>query len=151
MKLILCAGDRHTEGFTHHDIRKLEGIDIVCDLHDILLHVVEGSCSEIQLTHALEHFPTKETPVILELLYKLLEPGGSLYIEVPNFAWHCHLLLNEYREEDAVYYAFGGQLDEFDFHKTGFTPQILGRALKNAKFQDIDIAGWDSLTAKCIK
>lgn len=133
MKLSLCAGSRIMEGFKHHDIKPLPNIDYACDLFDIEQHVRPGTVSELHFTHALEHFPKVQTPDILDLCYRLLHVGGRLYIEVPNFAWHARLVL-EGKDRDAVYYAFGGQLDEWDFHKTGFTPKILTEELEDAGF-----------------
>lgn len=150
MKLILCANTRQLQGYKHHDIQPLPGIDYVCDLFDIEKHV-EGQFEEVKFTHALEHFPTKDTPRVLDLLRRLLEDGGKLYIEVPNFAWHAKILLEENRERDAVYYAFGGQLNEWDFHKTGFTENILREELEMAGFKDIKIQNGSSLSAWAIK
>lgn len=147
MKLVLCAGSRLTEGYTHHDVKPLAGIDIVCELHDIVKYVEKGSCERIEFTHALEHFPQKETVSLLSMIRELLAPGGELYIEVPNFEWHAKILL-EGRERDAVYYAFGGQEDEYDLHKTGFTETILREDLENAGFQNIKIFNQSSLIAQ---
>lgn len=151
MKLILCANDRQLNGYKHHDVQNLPGIDYVCDLYDINSFVEDNSCEEVQLTHALEHFPTKETQKVLSILFKLLKDGGRVYIEVPNFAWHAKILLEEGRERDAVYYAFGGQLNEWDFHKTGFTKDILEEELLLAGFKDVRIQDGSSLTAIAFK
>jgi hypothetical protein len=151
MKLILCAGTRHLEGYKTHDVKAYDKTDYVCDLFDINNHVKEGSCDEVQFTHALEHFPTAETQKVLMLLKGLLKDGGLLYIEVPNFEFHADLVLNHNEDRKAVYYAFGGQLDQWDFHKTGFTPKIIKEELEIAGFKNIDISGFDSLTIRCIK
>lgn len=150
MKLILCANKRQVPGYKHHDVLPLEGIDYVCDLFDIGKHVEPGTCEEVQLTHALEHFGFKETQSVLELLKGLLKDNGRLYIEVPNFTWHATLLL-EGKQREAVYYAYGGQLDEYDFHKTGFTYQILKEELEKAGFRNIEISGSDCLLAWATK
>lgn len=150
MKLVLCAGgERHIPGWKHHDVKPYPGVDYVCDIRDILTKVEVGSCDSIQFTHALEHFAKKEVPVILNLIHTLLKPGGDLYLEVPNFTWHAELVVNEGRDEDAIYYAFGGQLDEWDFHKTGFTDSILHKELAAAGFSDIQITQSSSLIARC--
>lgn len=151
MNLILCAGERQVSGFTHHDVKPLNGIDIVCDLLDISKHVNNNSCDKIHFTHALEHFPTKQVPEVLQIVKNLLKEGGELYIEVPNFAWHATLILNEHRDRDAVYYCFGGQEDEWDYHKTGFTPLILKEDLEKAGFKNIRVIDGSSLTAYCNK
>lgn len=146
MKLVLCAGDRHLEGYKHHDVKPLKGVDYVCDLSKIDMYVKPYSCERIEFTHALEHFPYRDTVSILALIRSLLQPGGELYIEVPNFAWHAKLLM-EGREREAVYYAFGGQLDEWDYHKAGFTQGILTDDLELAGYTDIKIINDSSLIA----
>lgn len=145
-KLILCANTRQLPGYKHHDVQDLPGIDYVCDLFDLPSQIKGERFSEVQFTHALEHFPTKDTQKVLALLRDLLIDGGTLYLEVPNFAWHARILL-EGRERDAVYYAFGGQLNEWDFHKTGFTEDILREELELAGFRDINIQNATSLSA----
>lgn len=150
MKLILCAGERHIDGFKTHDVQPLPGIDYVCDLFDIVKHIKGQSCDEIHLTHALEHFPTSETQKVLSLLHYLLKPGGKVYIEVPNFGWHAQLVM-EGKDRQAVYYAFGGQLNEWDFHKTGFTPRILSSEMDKAGFKNVLVSGNDCLECHAIK
>lgn len=137
------------EGYKHHDVRPLEGLDHVCDFFDIPSSI-EEKFNEVHLTHALEHFPTAETQKVLGIISDLLEPGGKLYIEVPNFGWHATLLL-EGKDRQAVYYAFGGQLDQYDFHKTGFTESILNEELGKAGFDRISIKNASSLMATCYK
>lgn len=151
MKLILCAGTRHIEGYTHHDVTLSPGIDIQCDLHDIEKFVEHESCERIEFTHALEHFPQKESVPMLQMIRGLLQEGGELYLEVPNFRWHAELLLKEGRDRDAVYYAFGGQLDQYDFHKNGFTVKILQEDLELAGFKDIEVLDHSSLIATAKK
>lgn len=150
MKLVIGANERQIEGWTHHDVKPYPGIDVVCDFWDLPTKIEPGSCEAIQATHFIEHFPTAETPKLLALMKGLLAPGGTLYLEVPNFAWHAELV-SQGRAEEAVYYAFGGQLDEWDFHKTGFSPTILEKKLTEAGFVDIDIDGWTTLCVTCQK
>lgn len=143
-KLILCANNRQLSGYKHHDIQSLPGIDYVCDLFEIEKHIGVERFEEVQLTHALEHFPTKDTQKVLALLKGLLTEEGKLYLEVPNFAWHAKILL-EGKEREAVYYAFGGQLNEWDFHKTGFTAAIIEEELTLAGFRNIKLENSSSL------
>ena len=60
--------------------------------------------------------------------------------------WHAQLL-SEGRDEEAVLYCFGGQLDEYDFHKTGFTPKILKRYLEQAGFSALSIEATTEIMA----
>lgn len=134
MKLVIGAGTRHIDGFTHHDIQPLEGIDICCDYWDLPNHVEQGSCEEIQITHVLEHFPMAKTLDAVKLLFRLLKKGGKIYIEVPNFYWQCLMIVRNPLDRQVVEYAYGGQHNEWDFHYNGFTPQILREDLTSVGF-----------------
>lgn len=135
MRLVIGAGTRQLPGFTHHDVQELPGIDITCEFYDLPKHVSSGSCEEISMTHVLEHFPMKETHDVLELVHSLLKHQGKLYLEVPNFFWHAQEILHDPTNRKVVEYAFGGQLNEWDFHYNGFTPDILTDDLIMADFR----------------
>jgi hypothetical protein len=135
MRLILGAGTRQKDGWHHHDVQDLPGIDFVCDFWKIGDFVDDDTCSEIEMTHMLEHFPMKHAHRALKKVWGLLQPGGRLYIEVPNFQWHAEEILKDPLNRQMVEYAFGGQLNEWDFHYNGFTPDILAQDLANAGFR----------------
>lgn len=135
MKLVIGAGDRRLEGYKHHDVQPLDGLDYVCDFWDLPKHIRAASCEEIQMTHVLEHFPMAKTLDVLKLTYKLLKKGGKFYIEVPNFYWHAQEILVNPRNRKVVEYAFGGQKNEWDYHYNGFTPEILWQDLVSAGFE----------------
>lgn len=139
MLLVVGAGERRVEGATHHDIQPLKGIDIVCDFWDLPKRVEPESCEEIHMTHVLEHFAMAKTHGVLELLYGLLKSGGKLYIEVPNFYWHAMKIIQNPRDRQIIEYAFGGQLNDYDYHYNGFTPEILFEDLTNAGFDVVDL------------
>lgn len=132
--LVIGAGERRVEGAIHHDVMALPGIDIVCDLFDLPKHT-KVKYDEIHMTHVLEHFPFSKTQDVLKILYDLLKTGGKVYIEVPNFYWHSLGILSNPLDRRMVEYAFGGQLNEWDFHYNGFTPEILREDLILAGFK----------------
>lgn len=139
MRLVIGAGERRVEGFTHHDVQDLPGIDICCDFWDLPKHVERESCDEIHMTHVLEHFPMKKTHEVLTTIRDMLKIGGKLYIEVPNFYWHAEQILINPFDKQIVEYAFGGQLNEWDFHYNGFTPDILALDLLEAGLAVTDL------------
>lgn len=115
------------------------GIDIVCDIRDLDKHIEPNFCSEIRASHVLEHFHSKELlSKILPMLKTLLQKDGILNIIVPNFEWHCDLV-KQGHDEKAVFYAFGGGLDKYDHHYTGWTPKLAYRWLTEAGFEIVDI------------
>ena len=133
MKLVIGAGTRRVEGFKHHDIQDLEGIDYVCEFFDLPV-AIDEKCQEIHITHVLEHFQMKDIDKVFKVIFDLLDEGGKLYIEVPNFYWHALRILENPRDRQIVEYAFGGQHNEWDFHYNGFTPEILFEDLVKAGF-----------------
>lgn len=125
MRLIIGAGSRILPGFKTHDVQPLEGVDFVCDFWDLGKYVKPNSCEEIHMTHFLEHFPVDQARTVLSAVKSMMAEGGRLYIEVPNFLWHAQQIVNNPRDRQIVEYAFGGQLNDWDFHYNGFTPEIL--------------------------
>jgi len=127
-------GEVQPNGFVLQDIEPHKNIDLVCDLRQVTQFVPEGYCSEVRLSHVLEHFTKGDTIKIVKMVRGLLGEGGQFTIFVPNFRWHSELMLTG-NDEMAVHYAFGGQLDEYDQHKTGFSPKILKKLLEENGFK----------------
>ena len=152
MRLELGSGDRPTPGFVHLDARPdAPDVDIVGDARNLgsdwLDHAhidarkpTLGNVEEIRATHLLEHFSHLETIDILKHWRSYLQPGGKLYLEVPNLAGHVEAW-RAGRSTDAefVVYLFGGQEYEGNTHRTMFTEATLRAALKAAGFVWIDV------------
>lgn len=139
--LEIAAGDRPTPGFVHNDFRALDDIEIVCDAREELLaRVGIGGVSQIRATHILEHFPYNETVDVLKTWREMLADNGTIYIEVPNLQWQVNAFHDlEISAEDFVYYCFGEQSYDGNFHMAGFNIELLSNALTNAGFTRISI------------
>lgn len=133
-KLIICAGERIQKGFMTHDIQDLPDIDIRCDFWELPNFVDKNSFTEIHFTHALEHFPMKKSVEVLRLIWDLLKHDGKLYLEVPNYKWHAEMIIEDPTNRQIVEYSFGGQLNQWDYHYNGYTPEILEEDLVDAGF-----------------
>lgn len=144
-------GESQAEGYLHHDVNpEIEGLDLVCNLLNIEAHIKPNSIDEARLSHCLEHFTIPESKLILKILFKLLKTDGKLIIIVPNFKWHAQLVLQG-NEDQANYYCFGGQLDEFDIHKQGWTKNRLIKALQEAGFALLSCDDESSITCVSVK
>lgn len=157
MKLDIGAGNpaegenQAGNGYVLQDVEPHEGIQIVCDIRDLDKHIEDNYVGIIRASHVLEHFHSKElTSHILPMLYKILMPGGFLEIIVPNFYWHCTLVMAQH-DEKAVYYAYGGGLDKYDHHLTGWTPTLATKWLTEAGFEIVDIYSADCIHIKAKK
>lgn len=131
-------GELQPEGYLLQDIEPHKGIDLVCDIAELDKFIKPGQCKRIRASHVLEHFPTRTVPKLFNMFHNLIEKDGEIEIHVPNFKWHCALVCED-RDEEAITYAYGGQLDEYDFHKTAFTPTLLVRYLTKSGFKIVDL------------
>jgi len=94
-------------------------------------------------SHVLEHFSYQgELPQVLSEWYRVIKPGGHIYISVPNLEVLCELFLNkaELPVQDrfmVMRMIFGGQMDSYDFHKVGYDLDILSHFVSQAGFRNI--------------
>jgi len=144
---------KRQKGWTYNDLYRSDHLnedDIVYDAAKIDEVVEEGSVEKLVATHLLEHFSHRDTQDILERWFKIIAPGGQIYIEVPNFDFHIQLAMQG-RIEEAIRYNFGGQEDEGDYHKTAFSADSLRKYLSLAGFTDIEINPQSSISARAYK
>jgi predicted SAM-dependent methyltransferase len=116
------------------------GVDIVADTHpDIVapmweIPVSDNTVDEIFSTHALEHVSKNQVIPTLREWLRLLRPGGKARIEVPDLAWCCRNWLDHRSNDWHMDTIFGNQEHEGEFHKTGFTYEIMRGYLGHAGF-----------------
>jgi len=132
------------------DIRKLRGVHIVADVRK--LPIRDNSVDYILARHILEHFGHVETQPVLKEWLRVLKPGGKIEVIVPNLvrefyehpSWKPRILGDE---DDGYHIAkslFGGQRDEFDYHKNAFNWRYLRESLEKAGFVNVrrDVSGY---------
>jgi predicted SAM-dependent methyltransferase len=144
LKLHLGCGQRYLPGFFHIDISKKAGahIDLACDIRT-LDSIESDSVDDIYASHVLEHFPRKEIPSILREWNRVLKPGGTIHIAVPNFD-ACVRRYEETQGElsELLGLLCGGQRDEYDFHHVIFNEAILKSLMQQCGFSQIQKYNW---------
>ena len=101
---------------------------------------------ELYASHILEHFDhSKEVDVVLAEWFRVLKPAGRMYIAVPDLNALARLFKEKKKltMEEILYLSrmlYGGQIDEYDIHKAGFTWEILSAYLKRAGFINFERA-----------
>lgn len=99
----------------------------------------DGTFLEIYASHVLEHFDYKDKlPKVLKEWRRVLAPGGTLYVSVPDMERLCHLYLtpgltSEVRF-DIMRMIFGGHIDAYDYHLVGIDERYLAYQLQQAGF-----------------
>ena len=86
LKLDLGCGQRKQEGFVGVDVRKFNGVDIVCDLSREKWPWADNSVDEAFSSHSLEHLPGTEVEYELEpgptLVKRVLHPRAHFFNEL---------------------------------------------------------------------
>ncbi|MFY9316039.1 MAG: tetratricopeptide repeat protein [Burkholderiales bacterium] len=103
----------------------------------------DGTVQEVYASHVIEHLGYKtELPRALAEIHRVLRAGGKAMISVPDFGILCRLYLDARRttmERLALMrMAFGGQMDEHDFHHVGLDYEILSSYLSGAGFSRVE-------------
>jgi predicted SAM-dependent methyltransferase len=142
LKINLGSGDRPIPGFVNVDaLPEAPQVDVVADLTQRL--PFDDECAElIYASHVLEHFETAAIPPLLADCARVLSPNGKLLIAVPDLELIARLI----RDRPGWFTPphnpwlgalYGGQKDEYDFHKTGFTAVWLTGLLHSAGFRSV--------------
>lgn len=137
-RLELGSGDRPTERFVHLDCRPdAPGVDIVGDATDLS---ALGFYGEIRACHLLEHISHRDTVRVLRHWREHLWPvAGVLHLEVPNLTGHINRWLKDRDDAQLVWFVFGEQDHEHNFHRTMFTEGSLRMALLDAGYTHIQV------------
>ena len=147
------------------------GVDVIGSCADLSMFE-DGSVAEIYASHVYEHLGYQhELPAALAEASRVLMPGGTLMIAVPDLEVLCRLFVQTAAHPESQWFVqrmiMGGQIEPFDFHKTGFSFVILCGILRGhgfdgfrrvksfGLFQDTSEMVWQgvpiSLNVQCMK
>ncbi|KAA0678278.1 class I SAM-dependent methyltransferase [Roseomonas genomospecies 6] len=125
--------------------------DIVASMTD-MAPVPDGSVDAVWSSHNLEHLDPHEVPVALREFLRVLTPGGTLLLTVPDLQAVARLVAEDRLDETLyesrqgpirpldIVYGYGPALaagNRFMAHRNGFTPNLLGRLLQEAGFEPV--------------
>jgi len=113
-------------------------VDFIGDCTD-LTQFGDESITEIYASHVLEHLSyIDELQKTIAEAYRVLAPNGIFKISVPDFEVLCRMFLHPSLDMQQRHHVmrmiFGGQLDEFDFHRVGLTWEFMSHYLHKAGF-----------------
>lgn len=129
-------------GWETLNVLSLPGVDHVCDARDLSAFPDE-TFHAIYASHVLEHFDYRDEilPVLSEWR-RVLVPGGTLSVSVPDLDTICRLFADRERFDANDRFAFmrmilGGHSDEHDYHRAGLNEEFLRHYLEEAGFVSI--------------
>lgn len=141
MRLNLGCGRKKMHGFVNIDIRPEVNPDVVDDVF-LLDRIEDESVDLVYACHVLEHSSRDRVHYILSRWREVLKPGGMLRVCVPDLRAACEYYLSTHNLDSVMGLAYGGQRNEWDFHRVGFDEVTLTRALTLAGFRDIRPYDW---------
>ena len=109
-----------------------------------LSRFADHSFAAVYASHVLEHFDYRDELVsTLKEWRRVLEPGGSLYVSVPDMDVLADLfLLRDRLSADERFHVmrmmFGGHVDRHDYHLVGLNEEFLIQFLNTAGFTDVE-------------
>lgn len=132
------GGQQEKEGWEIFDGNAAAYVDHVGDAID-LSRFRDGSFAEIYASHIVEHLDYKdEMSIGLREWLRVLQPGGKLYVSVPDLERLCHLYitprLSAKLRFDIMRMIFGGHIDHYDYHMTGLDESSLRGFLEAVGF-----------------
>jgi predicted SAM-dependent methyltransferase len=148
ISLDIGSGRKPHKGFIGID-KYIIGDGIVnTDMWD--LPYADNTVERIYSSHALEHLAKREILPTLKEWDRVLIPGGEIGIIVPDLEWCIRAWLEHRTNDWYLDIIFGNQDHEGEFHKTGFTVDMLGWYLTEAGFVDLKYDTHDSHRQQCI-
>jgi len=128
------------DGWNILNIQPGPNVDYVGNCTD-LSAFADCSVQTIYASHVLEHVSHIEILPTLKEWHRVLVPAGQVMISVPDMEVISRLLTHPLTtlalKLDLMQTTYGGQRDAYDFHKTGFTPDILAAYLQAAGFKNL--------------
>lgn len=120
-------------------------VDTVADA--VTIPLPDGCAELVYSQECLEHFPREQYQKALQEWARLVERGGRLRVEVPDFLAACRQVLEaDTLEMDRAIQQiiFGGQVNQYDFHYVGLTPRMLTQDMERCGLKVVDIRrGWE--------
>lgn len=125
------------------DVIDNDFVDFSLDMSN-LYPFPDSSISAIYASHVLEHCEYGVTGAVTRTLRewrRVLQPGGTLYVSVPDLFTLASLYVNDTTTaKERVHIMrvmFGGQTDAHDVHKVGFDESLLAAYLTETGFCEL--------------
>lgn len=135
LRLEVGPGDAPEPGFLHADIRPGPHVEYVTDA--VSLPFPDGVFAHVYTRHCLEHLARWEGERFVAECCRILRPGGTIHIIVPNMAFHIEQLRRGERDHACAGF-WGWQRHHHDLHKWGYWWDTLSELLVRAGFAQVE-------------
>ena len=141
-----CGGNikPKDEGWVNIDVVKCPGVDRIINLEKTDLDYPDNSVDHILLQDFLEHLGKHRQQSFLENVYRVLKPGGDIYIQLPDLETLAKRYLNVLENPTEMQHPltaeqfaaslYGGQEYEGNYHKWGYDAKYMTKRLADIGF-----------------
>jgi predicted SAM-dependent methyltransferase len=144
-RFIELGGGRAEDAY-HPNLDLLDdpNVDYRWDLSEGRLPFHAEHADRIKAIHVLNHISRAGGRRLLKECYRVLRPGGTLYLMVPDLAFICQQIVADGALDEWVTTLHGTPGDEgpHDFHLWNYSRQTLFDALREAGFEEILFEGY---------
>jgi FkbM family methyltransferase len=136
------GGQEESEGWEILNATPAPYVTHVCNANDLSIFQ-DNTFTEIYASHVLEHFDySAELEATLKEWLRVMEPGGKIYISVPDLDVLAELILQKDKlTVDERFFVmrmmFGGHIDKYDYHVVGLNQDFLAGYLNNAGYTNL--------------
>lgn len=141
MKLHLGCGKRFIPGFVHIDAVDYPHVDHVATI-DNLSFIKTDSVDVIYNCHVLEHFKRRDVGRVLSEWQRVIKPGGTLRVSVPDFSKLCEVYQRQNQLDVVIGALFGRQDYLYNIHYNVFDLASLAQSLGEAGFINVRRYDW---------
>jgi predicted SAM-dependent methyltransferase len=101
-RIEIGSGNSPAEGYLHADIdARMPDLTYVCGMDSI--PVADASFSEVRSVHSIEHVSLSKARAAIAEWYRILAPGGTVYIDTPNIERNMLMYADgRWREDFAI-------------------------------------------------
>lgn len=136
------GGQVRAAGWEVLDVNPGPAVDHVADARNLSIFA-DDTFAVVYASHVVEHFDYKdELAATLTEWHRVMEPGGLIYISVPDLDVLARLFIDRQSLSPqerflVMQMIFGAHSDKFDYHLVGLNDQFLGSFLRLAGFTDM--------------
>ncbi len=136
------GGEQVKPGWSIVNIQPGPGVDYVGSVTD-LSAFADGTVDKVYASHVYEHLNYRgEIQAALREACRVLKPDGVLMLAVPDLTVLCQLFASANTTPQGrmvlMQIIYGGQKDAFDYHKIGYSLDLLIHFLQEAGFRSIE-------------
>lgn len=135
-KNVMLGCSQRVEGWISFDIAP--GGNYLGDIRNLSVFK-NDSINKVYASHVLEHISCKDAQVALKEMYRILKPGGEVFLAVPDMLIISKLLETEFAET-AMDVIFGVNRPVKDWHPQhmyGYTKSLLRKLMEEIDFISI--------------